>query len=141
MRSGIYDHRQVQALHGQVFIDSSFRWNDGVDGPFAASMCHNGLSCNAIKEGAVHMNISMIGLDIAKSVFQVHGIDAAGAVVVRRKLRRGQMQSFFSRLEPCGADAWWPVIRPHAESRLRPFALRALITRRPPGVFMRARKP
>lgn len=47
------------------------------------------------------MNISMIGLDIAKSVFQVHGIDAAGAVVVRRKLRRGQMQSFFSRLEPC----------------------------------------
>lgn len=47
------------------------------------------------------MNISMIGLDIAKSVFQVHGIDAAGEVVVRRKLRRGQMTRFFSKLAPC----------------------------------------
>ena len=34
--------------------------------------------------------ISMIGLDIAKNVFQVHGIDATGAVVLRRQLRRGQ---------------------------------------------------
>ena len=47
------------------------------------------------------MNVSMIGLDIAKSVFQVHGIDAAGKVVVRRKLGRGQMKTYFSKLSPC----------------------------------------
>ncbi|HEY3892130.1 MAG TPA: IS110 family transposase, partial [Bradyrhizobium sp.] len=33
--------------------------------------------------------ISMIGLDLAKNVFQVHGIDASGAAVLRRQLRRG----------------------------------------------------
>jgi transposase len=45
--------------------------------------------------------ISMIGLDLAKSVFQVHGIDASGAVVVRRQLRRGQVEKFFAQLPPC----------------------------------------
>ncbi|MBI5164756.1 MAG: IS110 family transposase, partial [Magnetospirillum sp.] len=40
--------------------------------------------------------ISMIGLDLAKAVFQVHGVDAAGDVVVRRQLRRGQMLGFFA---------------------------------------------
>lgn len=47
------------------------------------------------------MKITTIGLDLAKNVFQVHGIDAAGTVVVRRALRRGQMLAFFSQLEPC----------------------------------------
>ena len=47
------------------------------------------------------MKITTIGLDLAKNVFQVHGIDAAGEVVVRRALRRGQVLSFFSKLEPC----------------------------------------
>jgi transposase len=38
--------------------------------------------------------ISMIGLDLAKNVFQIHGIDAAGDVVLRRQLRRGQVEKF-----------------------------------------------
>ena len=38
-------------------------------------------------QGAVHMQITTIGLDIAKNVFQVHGIDAAEKVVVRKQLR------------------------------------------------------
>ena len=42
-----------------------------------------------------------IGLDIAKNVFQVHGIDEEGVVVVRRKLRRRQVLAFFGRLPPC----------------------------------------
>lgn len=42
-----------------------------------------------------------IGLDIAKLVFQVHGVDADGAVVIRKKLSRGQMSKFFEGLEPC----------------------------------------
>ena len=47
------------------------------------------------------MDVSTIGLDIAKRVFQVHGIDAAGAVVVRRQLRRAQLLRFFEKLSPC----------------------------------------
>jgi len=42
-----------------------------------------------------------IGLDIAKSVFQVHGVDAKGAVVIRQKLPRARLLSFFAKLEPC----------------------------------------
>src|SRR5947207_10602619 len=47
------------------------------------------------------MQITTIGLDIAKNVFQVHGIDAAEKVVVRKQLRRGQMMKFFAALPPC----------------------------------------
>jgi transposase len=47
------------------------------------------------------MQITTIGLDIAKNVFQVHGIDAAEKVVVRKPLRRGQMLKFFAALPPC----------------------------------------
>ncbi len=47
------------------------------------------------------MKITTIGLDLAKNVFQVHGIDTAGAAVVRGALRRGRMLTFFSELEPC----------------------------------------
>lgn len=45
--------------------------------------------------------ISTIGLDIAKTVFQVHGISEGGAVVVRRQLRRRQVLAFFSKMPPC----------------------------------------
>ena len=47
------------------------------------------------------MQITTIGLDIAKNVFRVHGIDAAEKVVVRKQLRRGQMLAFFKALPPC----------------------------------------
>ncbi len=42
-----------------------------------------------------------IGVDLAKNVFQVHGVDGEGAVVVRRQLRRGQMLPFFKKQPPC----------------------------------------
>ena len=45
--------------------------------------------------------ITTIGLDIAKSVFQVHGIDGAGEVMVRRRLTRGRVLRFFEKLPPC----------------------------------------
>ena len=47
------------------------------------------------------MQITTIGLDIAKNVFQVHGIDAAEKVVVRKQVRRGQVMKFFTALSPC----------------------------------------
>src|SRR6267154_732302 len=51
--------------------------------------------------GAVQMQITTIGLDIAKNVFQVHGIDAKEKVVVRKQLRRSQVIAFFKALPPC----------------------------------------
>ena len=47
------------------------------------------------------MQITTIGLDIAKNVFQVHGVDAAEKVVVRKQLRRSQVLAFFKALLPC----------------------------------------
>ena len=47
------------------------------------------------------MTIKTIGLDLAKNVFQVHGIDDTGAVVLRRTLRRAQVAHFFAHLPPC----------------------------------------
>ena len=47
------------------------------------------------------MQITTIGLDIAKNVFQVHGIDASEKVVVRKQLRRSQVLTFFKALPPC----------------------------------------
>jgi transposase len=45
--------------------------------------------------------VTTVGLDIAKSVFQVHGVDAAGQVVVRRQLKRRYVLAFFEKLPPC----------------------------------------
>ena len=45
--------------------------------------------------------VTTIGLDIAKSVFQVHGQDDAGQVVIRRQLKRRSVLAFFQKLAPC----------------------------------------
>ncbi|MBC6445555.1 MAG: IS110 family transposase [Alphaproteobacteria bacterium GM202ARS2] len=45
--------------------------------------------------------VNTIGLDIAKNVFQVHGVDEEGCVVIRRQLRRRQVLNYFSKLSPC----------------------------------------
>jgi transposase len=58
--------------------------------------------------------ITTIGLDLAKHVFQVHGIDTEGTTVLRKRLRRGQVLAFFSRaprcpvgLEACATAHYW----------------------------------
>ena len=45
--------------------------------------------------------VTTIGLDIAKSVFQIHGVDAAGNVIVRRQPKRRYVLPFFQKLLPC----------------------------------------
>ena len=45
--------------------------------------------------------VTTIGLDIAKSVFQIHGVNARGNVVVRRQLKRRHVLAFFEKLPPC----------------------------------------
>ena len=59
-------------------------------------------------------SIPTIGLDLAKTVFQVHGVDAAGNAVVKRQLRRGQVLEFFKKqppclvgMEACGTSHYW----------------------------------
>jgi hypothetical protein len=47
------------------------------------------------------MEITTVGLDIAKRVFQLHGVDAAGKTVLRRKLQRSEVLAFFKALSPC----------------------------------------
>jgi len=47
------------------------------------------------------MQVTTIGLDIAKSVFQVHGVDARGKVVLRKRLARGKVLAFFVNLPRC----------------------------------------
>ncbi len=45
--------------------------------------------------------VSTIGLDIAKSVFQIHGVDVDGAVVIRKRVSRAKLLEFFAALSPC----------------------------------------
>jgi len=47
------------------------------------------------------MKITTIGIDLAKAVFQIHGVNEHGKVVVRRQLKRTEMSSYFANLEPC----------------------------------------
>ena len=63
------------------------------------------------------MSITMIGLDTAKSVFQVHGVNETGKVEIRRKLRRSELIAFFDKqesctvvMEACGAAHHWARI-------------------------------
>src|SRR5919199_1016138 len=85
------------------------------------------------------MSVTMIGLDIAKSAFQLHGIDATGRVQLKRKLRRSELIPFFERqprctvvMEACGAAHHWGrmlsglghEVRLIAPEAVRPFVKR-----------------
>src|SRR5712675_1162744 len=54
-----------------------------------------------IRRSQIMQTTTTIGLDIAKSVFQVHGVDADGNVVVRRQLKRRYVVTFFQKVPPC----------------------------------------
>jgi len=85
------------------------------------------------------MQISTIGLDLSKRVFQVHGVDAKGATVIRKRLRRSEVLGFFEKLAPCvvgleacGAAHHWARelralghdARPMAPSYVKPYLKR-----------------
>ncbi|SIT49300.1 hypothetical protein BN2475_1340002 [Paraburkholderia ribeironis] len=60
------------------------------------------------------MKIATVGLDLAKTLFQVHGVDSQGHTVVRKQLRRADVLAFFAKLEPCvvgmeacGSSHYW----------------------------------
>jgi hypothetical protein len=61
-------------------------------------MCQaRAVKCNELKEPST-MEITTVGFDIAKRVFQLHGVDAAGKAVLRRKLQRSEVLAFFKAL-------------------------------------------
>ena len=71
--------------------------------------------------------VSTIGLDIAKSVFQIHGVDTDGTVVIRKRVSRAKVLEYFSDLPPClvGIEAcptahhWMPrAARARAQSQI-----------------------
>ena len=83
--------------------------------------------------------VSAIGLDLAKNVFQVHGADVSGAVVFRTKLRRGRLLEFFARqpcctvaMEACAGAHYWGreigklghAVRLIAPAYVKPFVKR-----------------
>lgn len=77
------------------------------------------------------MEVTTIGLDLAKRVFQVHAVNAEGTIVLRKALRRGQMLPFFAKLPPCligieacGTSHYWAreLIRLGHDVRLMPPA-------------------
>src|SRR5437660_715578 len=70
-----------------------------------------------IQQGSRPMRIIRIGLDTSKHVFQVHGIDENEQPVLRRQLRRSEVEKFFAKLAPsrigleaCGASHYWARI-------------------------------
>src|SRR4051812_7639778 len=83
------------------------------------------------------MSISMIGLDTAKSVFQIHGVNEAGKVELKRKLRRSDLIAFFEKqesctvvMEACGAAHHWARILTglgHTVKLLAPEAVKPFV--------------
>src|SRR5258708_24828693 len=91
--------------------------------PPTASKCQSGgVEHTTAKEASVG-EVSTIGLDLAKTIFQAHGADASGAVVFRKKLRRGQVRAFFARQPRC-------LVAMEA-SPARPYSARAIRRPRP----------
>ncbi len=73
------------------------------------------------------MDVTTVGVDLAKHVFQIHGVSQRGTVSVRKQLKRTQVEQFFATLPPClvgmeacaSAHHWGPadpVIRPHGQA-------------------------
>ena len=85
------------------------------------------------------MDITTVGLDLAKNVFQVHGINADGDVIVRRRLRRTQVREFFAGLKPCligmeacGTAHFWArelVVLGHEVKIIPPSYVKAYVRR------------
>jgi transposase len=51
--------------------------------------------------GAINMNVKTIGIDLAKAIFQIHGVNEHGKCLFNKQLKRAQMISFFANLPPC----------------------------------------
>src|SRR5580704_9173332 len=106
-------HSQGRLLPSRTLSRSS-GMGDGVDGPRRHRLCQNEVVADLKQRGPSVEQISRIGLDTSKHLFQFHGVNAAEKVVLRKKLRRKEMVAFFKALAPtvigieaCGASHHW----------------------------------
>ena len=74
--------------------------NDRVDAPPRASMCQSGCVQHHLREASVS-EVSIIGLDIAKHVFHIHGADERGRAVLSKRISRGKLPDFFAAQPSC----------------------------------------
>ncbi len=101
----------------EYYPDYSAALGDGVDGPRRHRLCQNEVVADLKQRGPSVEQISRIGMDTSKHFFQLHGVNAAEKVVLRKKLRRKEMVVFFEALAPtvigieaCGASHHWARI-------------------------------
>src|SRR4029453_1775142 len=87
----LYGTTYCCAKHSNRFCQRAARWGGR---PPTASMCQ-GAGCRDLQREPPAMSITMIGLDTAKSVFQLHGVGATGEAQLKRKLRRSELTPFF----------------------------------------------
>lgn len=109
-----------------------------MDGP-SRHRCARVWAVETHAEGPLAMSVTMIGLDTAKAVFHVHGIDEASKALVRRKLRRNEVIGFFEAqpactvvLEACGAAHHWGRVLTslgHTVKLIAPEAVRPFVKR------------
>ena len=94
--------------------------------------------------------VTTIGLDIAKSVFQVHGVDAGGQVVIRRQLKRRYVLVFFQKLsrclvgiEACASSHYWSRELQALGHRVRlmPAYVKPYVKRQKNDMVKRSREP
>ena len=96
------------------------------------------------------MKVTTIGIDLAKNVIQVHGVDEGGKAVVKKQLKRDQVASFFANLPPCligmeacgSAHYWARKLQSfgHTVKLMAPLLGRAL-DRNPPADWLRNGAP
>jgi hypothetical protein len=77
-------------------------------------MCQDGGRQRSPAAGAIHGDITTIGLDLAKSVFQVQPVDKEGGIVLPKRLRRGQVLAFFAGIPRSQRDS--TLLGPRAEA-------------------------
>ena len=76
--------------------------NNGMDAlPKRHQMCQSGSADNHLIERSVTIKITTMGIDLAKTVFQVHGVDAHGKTVLKKQIKRDQLPVFLATLPPC----------------------------------------
>ena len=99
--------------------------------PLDGIECANMVVLTATTEETSEMNVSMMGLDLAKNVFQLQGADTAAAVVFRKQLRRDKLLAFFAgqpacivAMEACSSAHYWPLSRLIAPAYVKPFVKR-----------------
>ena len=95
-----------------------------------------------LQRGRIIMQVVRIGLDLAKYVFEVHGVDGQGNGVIRKTLRRGSVSTFFANLPPClvGMEAsngahYWARVLTELGHKVRLISPQFVARREPRWIF------